>query len=80
MVMERLKFRAYTGLHAGMYFWRTYDHQEIDLVEEHSGTLFGYEFKSASGRKVKVPAAWKKAYPEAEFHAISRENWIEFVS
>ncbi len=80
MFMERLKFRAYTSLHAGMYFWRTYDHQEIDLVEEHSGTLFGYEFKSAFGRKTKVPAAWKKAYPEAQFHVISRENWIEFVS
>ena len=78
--MERLKFRAYTNLYANIYFWRTYDHQEIDLVEEHSGTLFGYEFKWASGRKTKVPTAWKKAYPKAEFHAISRENWIKFVS
>jgi predicted AAA+ superfamily ATPase len=80
LFMERLKFRAYTDLHASMYFWRTYDRQEIDLIEEHSGKLFGFEFKSAAGKKSKVPAAWEKAYPESEFHVISRENWIEFVS
>ena len=78
--MERLKFRAYTNLYANPYFWRTYDRQEIDLVEEHSGNLFGYEFKYAPTRKISTPAAWKKAYPQAEFHVITRNNWLDFVS
>src|SRR3989344_5919643 len=45
LIIERLKFRAYTGLYANAYFWRTWDGQEIDLVEERGGKLFGYEFK-----------------------------------
>ena len=31
---ERMKHRAYAGIYANAYFWRTYDKQEIDLVEE----------------------------------------------
>ena len=30
---------------ANNYFWRTYDQQEIDWVEERGGKLYGYEFK-----------------------------------
>lgn len=42
---ERIKYRTYRSLHANIYFWRTYQQQEIDLIEEHSGKLHGYEFK-----------------------------------
>jgi len=27
------------------YFWRTYDQQEIDWVEDRDGQLYGYEIK-----------------------------------
>jgi len=43
--MERLKTKEYKRIFANNYFWRTYDRQEIDLVEEREGKLFGYEFK-----------------------------------
>ena len=46
MIMEHLKYRTYHSLYVNIYFWRTYDKQEIDLVEEHDGRLYGYEFKS----------------------------------
>lgn len=78
--MERLKFRSYTAMNATMHFWRTYDRQEIDLVENSNGNLNGYEFKYSSARKTKTPAAWAKAYPEAGFDVITRDNWIEFVT
>ena len=35
--VERLKHNLYTGRFAESYFWRTYDQQEVDLVEEHGG-------------------------------------------
>jgi len=44
MIMERLKYRTYHSLYVNIYFWRTYDKQEIDLMEEHDGRLYGYEF------------------------------------
>lgn len=80
LFMERLKFRAYTGLHANVYFWRTYDHQEMDLVEERGGNLFGYEFKFSPVKASRIPPAWASAYPQAQFDTITRDNWIEFVS
>lgn len=45
MIAERMKFRLYHQIEAEQYFWRTYDGNEIDLVEEGAGKLCGYEFK-----------------------------------
>jgi predicted AAA+ superfamily ATPase len=39
LMMERVKYRTYLPLHANAYFWRTYEQQEIDLIEEHSGRV-----------------------------------------
>lgn len=45
MISERLKYQEYKRLSSNNYFWRTYEQQEIDWVEERDGSLFGYEFK-----------------------------------
>lgn len=62
-----------------MYFWRTYDQQEIDLVEEHDGNLFGYEAKWSTGKMVAAPKNWIGGYPEAKFEAITPENYQKFI-
>ena len=51
-MLERMKRRAYAPIDANACFWRTYDGQEVDLVEEREGRLFGYECKLqvASGK------------------------------
>jgi uncharacterized protein len=79
MVMERLKFRTYASLYANMYFWRTYDRQEIDLVEERDGIFHGYEFKWSRSRPVSAPAAWTTAYPDAKYAVITPANYGDFV-
>ena len=43
LFMERLKRQDYYTIFSNNYFWRTYDHKEIDLVEKREGKLFGYE-------------------------------------
>jgi predicted AAA+ superfamily ATPase len=78
MVMERLKRNEYQRVFANYYFWRTYDRQEIDLVEERNGQLSGFEFKWIP-RKVKPPKAWLDAYPDAGYHVVSRDNFLEFL-
>lgn len=78
LVIERLKKQTYQPMYSNNYFWRTYDHQEIDWVEEREGKLFGYEFKWGK-KKLKVPKAWHSAYPKAEFSIINKENFPEFV-
>lgn len=45
LFVERMKKRDYSRLFANIYFWRTYDRKELDLVEEREGRLWGYEFK-----------------------------------
>lgn len=78
LYMERLKTKSYKRIFASDYFWRTYDRQEIDLIEERDGKLFAYEFKWKP-QKVKAPKAWADAYPDSEFLVISKENFLEFL-
>ncbi len=76
---ERLKVRAYGPLYANTYFWRTYQQQEIDLVEEHSGRLHGYEFKWSHKRAVRPPSRWVENYPGSGFEVIHPGNYLDFL-
>ena len=66
--------------HANAYFWRTYAQQEIDLVEEREGKLFGYEFKWRAPARAAAPKAWRAAYPQAEFEVITPQNYLDWVT
>lgn len=79
MISERLKFQEYKKLSSNNYFWRTYEQQEIDWVEEREGTLFGYEFKWKDS-KVKVPSQWGKSYPDAKFEVINNNNFEDWLN
>lgn len=79
LMLERAKYRTYLPLHANAYFWRTYEQQEIDLIEEHSGRLYGYEFKWSSKKVRRPPSLWQKTYPESEFQVVNPENFLEYV-
>ena len=77
--IERLKYRTYQSIHANLYFWRTYNQQEIDIVEERDGNLYGYETKWSAGKIVNAPKDWRAAYPEAEFNMVTPENYQDFI-
>jgi len=77
--MERLKYRVYHSVYANLYFWRTYDQQEIDMAEERDGTLFGYETKWSVGKTVNAPKNWVAGYPDARFEVITPENYQNIV-
>ena len=77
--VERMKRRAYAPIYANTYFWRTYDGQEIDLVEEREGMLFGYECKWSTRKQITAPRSWQSAYPEAEFAVITADTYQPFV-
>lgn len=80
LVSERIKKRSYKSIYANSYFWRTYSGQEIDLVEEREGNLFGYEFKWSPNKTLKAPKDWLAAYPNAEFSVITKENYLDFLT
>lgn len=79
LVSERFKFLKYNDIWANSYFWRTYDQQEIDYLEERDGKLFAYEFKWSSKQKARLPKTFSNAYPDNHFKVINQENFEEFI-
>lgn len=79
ILSERIKFNRYTNYQPQYYFWRTYDGQEIDLVELNNGQLNAIECKWKNA-KAKIPTAFTKAYPEAKFAIINKENYLEWIT
>ncbi len=80
LASERIKNQNYTQKTVSNYFWRTYDQQELDWLEEENGILRGYEFKWNENRKAKIPTAFAKAYPEASFEVINKQNYLDFIT
>ncbi|MEA2065070.1 MAG: ATP-binding protein [Patescibacteria group bacterium] len=79
-IMEKIKQAENSGKRANFYFWRTYDQKEIDLIEEREGKLVGYECKWSPIKRVSVPRDWQRAYPDAKFEIVNRDNFFKFVS
>jgi hypothetical protein len=78
LMSERMKINAYLKRRVNTYFWRTYDQQEIDLVEESGTDLSAFEFKWNKS-KVKIPTAWKNNYADATFEVICKDVYLNFV-
>ena len=79
LAVERVKKQNYLKIKTNNYFWRTYDQQELDWLEEKGEELAGFEFKWSETKKVKIPAAFAKAYPEATFEVINKSNYLDFI-
>jgi len=77
-IAERIKFNYYTNQISSHFFWRTYDQQEIDLIEDKGGNLSGFEFKWTKNEG-KIPKAFATAYPAANFSIINQDNFLEFL-
>jgi predicted AAA+ superfamily ATPase len=77
LVSERLKQNHYKNTFAKMYFWRTKQQQEIDLIEEKDGKISAFEIKWNS-KNAKIPQSFLKTY-DATGYSIDRENFREFV-
>lgn len=79
LAVERLKKQEYHRINTHNFFWRTYDQQELDWLEERGETLAGFEFKWNQNKKSKIPTAFAKAYPDASFEVINKTNYLDFI-
>lgn len=79
LIVERLKILKYNNSLTETYFWRTYDQQKVDWVEFQNGQIAAYEFKWQSS-KAKTPKVFLKAYPNATFKMINKENYLPFIT
>lgn len=78
LISERKKKNLNTGVNKELYFWRTYDAQEIDLVEVDSDTISSFEIKWGN-KAPNVPPAFAEAYPQATYTVINQKNYLHFI-
>lgn len=78
LINERIKQNFYFNQDKSFYFWRTYDGQEIDLIEVENGKLNAFEFKW--GEKLpRVPRAFADNYSEATYQVVNKSNFLDFI-
>lgn len=79
VMVERKKQLAYAEDRRSMYFWRTWEGKEIDLVEEKNGSFTTYEMKWNEKKEAKLPEQWIKEYGEAEYNIVNPGNFLKVL-
>ena len=79
MISERVKRNDYCRKYSQMYFWRTHQQQEIDLIEEVDGHLTAFEFKWKKPT-VRLPKSFAESYSDTNLYVITPENYQSFLS
>ncbi len=76
---ERIKYNTYHQKQVDSYFWRTYDQQEVDLIEVYDNQILAIECKWKE-KQAKIPTAFAKVYPDAVFQVVHQANYLEWIS
>lgn len=79
-VMERLKYLSNNSIYRNSYFWRTYDGQEIDLVEEGEGKLLGIEVKYSPKAKLKKKNLFTGIYDNSSVELVNKDNYLNYIT
>ncbi|MDR0620211.1 MAG: ATP-binding protein [Bacteroidales bacterium] len=79
IISERIKRNQYDNNYAKIYFWRTFQQQEIDYIEDKDGTLSAFEIKWNEKKRSRLPMSFAATYPQHTFNVINRENYMDFV-
>lgn len=78
--IERLKNTTYKGFYGKRFFWRTYQGQEIDFIEEIELERTAFEVKWSAKKRVSAPSDWLDNYPRASFVVITPDNYLEYLT
>lgn len=79
IIVERIKYNSSRGYNPQYFFWRTYDGQEIDLLEINSNQEMQAIECKWTASKSKVPAAFAKGYPTAKWNEVNKGNFSEWI-
>lgn len=76
-ITERIKNHHNNMEYPNIYFWRTYEQNEIDLIEEKDGHLYAYEFKFSGNAKNRKISNFSNHYPNSSYKIINTDNFLE---
>lgn len=80
VISERVKKQRYEGWAVRNYFWRTYQQQEIDWIEEKDGSFNAYEFKwNPKKKNSKFPKTFLDNYTVEHTEIITPQNCDLFL-
>ncbi len=79
LISERIKYLEANQIWTNQYFWRTFDQQEIDYIEERDSTLYAFEFKWNPNTKKRFSKTFTKNYPDHQLKIIHRDNYESFL-
>jgi predicted AAA+ superfamily ATPase len=77
---ERQKAQQRTRSYVRQFYWRNRSKQEIDLIEESSGTTKAFEFKFSPSKTVAIPKSFDELYPNTTLHILNSENFISSLA
>lgn len=79
LISERIKYLNYNGFYGNCFFWRTFQQQEIDYIEEIDGKLTAYEFKWNPKKDARFSKTFTTAYPGSICTTITLANYENFL-
>jgi predicted AAA+ superfamily ATPase len=79
VIVERKKYLDYNRNRKNLYFWRTWQKNEIDLIEEKNGELTAVEIKWNPKKASSLPKQWVDEYGEIDFVVVNNDNLLNFV-
>ncbi len=77
-IIELMKKAQKENLPYKHFFWRSYQKQEIDYIQEVStnAQILAYEFKYTNNRRVKLPKLFNETYNPHTFTVIHKDNFL----
>ncbi len=77
-ISELKKYNVNNLKHSDLYFWRTYDNQELDIVEECDGQLRAMEIKWGN-KSSQLPKSFANNYSVSDYIVINRDNYYSVL-
>ncbi len=78
LIVERLKKNSYAQKSILSYFWRNYNKQEVEYIEEADSHIHAYEFKWWK-KNPKLPKWFSESFPDSIFEVINTDNYFDFI-
>jgi len=79
-IVERMKYHNNHRRMVNYYFWRTYQKDEIDLIEEMNGKMTAFECKYNPRKKISLPNTFTETYPDSSQVIITPDTFWKYIT